>query len=97
MDGRNYFRTKRNTVLWKKLFSLIEHSNLQGKMVFRDNYIESQLFLMSYYFPKTFVHLSVIAVVYYFIVYNWYGGTQQVFTYSNSSETLKECVKDVQR
>ena len=61
---------QKETLYSEKNCSLQLNSNLQGKMVFRDNYIESQLFLMSYYFPKIFVHLSVIAVVYYFIVYN---------------------------
>ena len=58
----------------KKLFSTIRHSNhLQRKNVFRNNYFESQRFLLSCYFTKIFVHLSVITIVYYFSVYKLIG------------------------
>ena len=41
---------------------MIKHNNLQRRnTLFRKNYFGPQLFLMDYYFPKTFVHLSVIA------------------------------------
>ena len=54
---------QRNTVLYKKMFPAIKHSNVQGKIFFRNNFFGSQLFLMSCYFTKIFVHLSVITAV----------------------------------
>ena len=54
----------------KKLFPAIKHSSLQGKIVFKNNYLGSRPFL---YFTEIFVHLSVIAVACYFSVYKLIG------------------------
>ena len=75
----------------------MKHSNLQGKNVFRNNYFGSQSFPLSFYFTQIFVHLSVIAAVYYFSVYKLIAGPQQAYTCSNSSaETLENGVEYVQ-
>ena len=56
-----------------------------------------QSFPLSFYFTQIFVHLSVIAAVYYFSVYKLIGGPQQAYTCSNSSaETLENGVEYVQ-
>ena len=52
-----------------ELFSAIKHSNLQEKHAFRNNCFGSQPFLLSCYYTKTFVHLSVIVAIFYFSVY----------------------------
>ena len=69
MAGRSYFREIKKHCTLKKLFPATKRSNLQGKTFFRNNYFGSHPFLMSCYFNKIFVHLPVIAAVYYFSVY----------------------------
>ena len=55
--------TKKHCTLKK---ATINHSNLQGKYVFMNNYFESHFFL---YFTMIFVHLPVIVAACSFSVY----------------------------
>ena len=63
--GRKYFREIKKLCTLKKLFLEIKYSNLQGKMIFQEQllYFGSQSFLISCYFTKICVHLSVIVAV----------------------------------
>ena len=59
----------RNTVPWKNCSLQLNAVTYKEKHSFRNNYFGSYPFLMSCYFNKIFVHLPVIAAVYYFSVY----------------------------
>ena len=52
-----------NTVLWKKLFPAIKHSKLPRISFGGATALDSSLFLISCFFTKIFVHVSVIAEV----------------------------------
>ena len=98
MDGRNYF-----CEIWKlsTLIKTVPYDQTQKltrrKCFFRNNYFWSQPFLMSCYFTRIFVHLSVIAAVCYFSVSKLIRCTLETFTCSKSAAgTLEKGVKYVQ-
>ena len=76
----------------KKLFPAIKHSFLRG-IFFRNNYFDSQPFLMSCYFTNILVHLSVIAALCYFCIYKWIGWDQTNIFLSkvNNKNIRKRC------
>ena len=63
----------RDTVPCKKLFPAIKHSNLHRISFGGATTLDSSLFLISCFFTKIFVHLSVIAEVCHFSVYKLIG------------------------
>ena len=88
----------RNTVLWKKLFPAIKHSKLHRISFGGTTTLDSSLFLISCYFNKIFVHLSVIAEVCHFSVYKlirWDPVNMQWFQMSsrNTRKGYEMCLK----
>ena len=69
MDGYSYVCEIKKHSTQKKLFPVTKRSNF----FFRNNYFESQPFLMSCYFTRIFVHLPVNVAVCYFNVHKLIG------------------------
>ena len=95
MVGRNYFR---EILYSEKMFPAI---NYKEKMFFRNDYstLDHSLFLwvFTYYFTKTYVHLSIIVASCYFSVYKLIGwDPANIYLFKFNGKTLEKIVNYVQ-
>ena len=89
-----------NTAHWKKLLNIKHKKRLNTvsykikKKMFLGTSISDQSFFMRCHFTKIFVHLLITKALSSFNVYNWKGGTQQIFACSKPTvQTLEKGVK----